>query len=60
MNTTTRPYEILIRLNESGVATAQFQNLLEVKDENGTLISQTVLPPTEMTVTDLKAFVDAL
>lgn len=60
MNTTTRPYEILIRLNEAGAATAQFQNLLEVKDENETLISQTVLPPTEMTLADLKAFVDAL
>jgi hypothetical protein len=60
MNTTTRPYEILIRLNDSGAGTAQQQTLLEVKDDNATLISQTVLPPTEMTLVDLKAFVNAL
>jgi hypothetical protein len=57
MNTTTRPYEILIRLKDDGSSAAQLQELLEVRDENGTLISQTVLPPTEISIQDLKEII---
>jgi hypothetical protein len=57
MNTTTRPYEILIRLKDDGSRAAQLQELLEVKDENGTLISQTVLPPTDISIQDLKEII---
>lgn len=59
LQTQTRDYEVLVRIKENGSAASHYQQLRTIT-EDGVVISETVLPPVEMPISDLKAFVSNL